>query len=248
MISKIRAVYKEAGIVGLGWRGFSYVYKNAIRTILPVRGPVLYSGITVGFRKIGDSFLLKLYNPPSLNDIPGYEQGLVAALKANVREGDTVVVVGGGLGVTAIIAAIAVAEKGRVECFEGNLQSVNSILSAAAINGVAKRLTVRHAIVGKDIDVWGVLKSSIFINPSELPDCDVLELDCEGSELDILRDMVIQPRVIAVETHGFLGSSTSTVRNILECRGYRVIDLGWAEPRVLDECADRDIKVLVGTR
>jgi hypothetical protein len=85
------------------------------------------------------------------------------------------------------------------------------------------------------------------VHPSELPSCDILELDCEGAEIGILRDMTIQPRVIAVETHGFLGAPTSAARELLEARGYHVQDLGWAEPRVLNACVENDIRVLVGT-
>jgi hypothetical protein len=38
------------------------------------------------------------------------------------------------------------------------------------------------------------------VTPAELPECDVLELNCEGSEIGILRNMTIRPRAIAVET------------------------------------------------
>jgi Methyltransferase FkbM domain len=86
------------------------------------------------------------------------------------------------------------------------------------------------------------------VRPDELPPCDVLELDCEGSEVGILRDMLIEPRIVAVETHGFLGAPTGDVRNVLENRGYQVSDLGFAEPRLETECAKRDIRVLVGKK
>jgi hypothetical protein len=248
LISKLRAVYQRTGLTGLGWRGFSYAYKNLIRPAMPVHSKILYGGIPIDHRKIGDSFLSRLDKPPLLDDIPGYEQALVAALKDNIQKGDKVVVIGGGVGVTATIAAIAVGENGSVKVFEGDMHGVNSVRKTARLSGVGDRITVYHKIVGEEIDVWGSSPSNIVVQPRELPTCDVLEPDCEGSEIGILRDMLIVPRVIAVETHGFLGSPTADVRNLLEHRGYEVRDLGFAEPRLAIECDKFDIKVLVGMK
>jgi hypothetical protein len=67
---------------------------------------------------------------------------------------------------------------------------------------------------------------------SQLPSCDVLQLDCEGAEVGILREMTIQPRVILVETHGVFGAPTNLAASVLEKRGYVVSDRGLAEPRL----------------
>jgi len=247
MIKKLLGVYREAGAGGLLWRLFSYFYKNFVRAILPNGGQILYAGVPVGHRKVGDQLLLKLYNSPDVSDAPGYEQALVTALKTHVVSGDEVVVVGGGLGVTCVVAALAAAETGHVKCFEGDLHGVDAVRRVARLNGVSERITAHYAVVGEAIGVYGNAVATTTMRPSQLPSCDILELDCEGSEIGILRDMTIQPRAIAVETHGFLGAPTATVRDLLEKRGYRVQDLGWAEPRVMSECVKNDIKVLVGT-
>jgi hypothetical protein len=247
-LAKTIQIYKEAGSTAVIWRAVSYFYRNGIRPILPDRSPVLWAGIIVDTRKIGDSLLSKFVYLEQLDDAPDYEQATVTALKANVRRGETVVVVGGGRGITATIAAIEAGRQGHVNCFEGDLGSVKAVLRTGVLNGVRNRLKVDHAIVGKDVDVWGSSKSKEVISAKNLPACDVLELDCEGAELDLLRDMIISPRVIIVETHGHLGSSTNEVHSILKHLGYNVIDLGWAEPGVQDFCIEKDIKVLVGTR
>jgi methyltransferase FkbM-like protein len=247
MISKLLGAYREAGPAGLAWRIFSYFYKKFVRAVLPRGDQILYAGIPVGHRKVGDQLLPKLYNPPDVNDVPGYEQALVSGLKAHVRGGDNVVVVGVGLGVTSVIAALAAAETGRVECFEGDLHGVDAVRRVARLNGVLERITAHHAVVGEAVGVYGNAVATTTIHPTELPSCDILELDCEGAEIGILRDMIIQPRAIAVETHGFLGAPTGAVRELLESRGYHVEDLGWAEPRFLNACVDNDIRVLVGT-
>jgi hypothetical protein len=82
--------------------------------------------------------------------------------------------------------------------------------------------------------------------PSELPPCNVLELDCEGAEVEILRELTIQPRVILVETHGLFGAPTDLVASLLKKRGYIVSDRGLAEPREGDYCTKNDIRVLLG--
>ncbi len=127
MIAKLIEVHREEGFSGLAWRLFSYLYKNFVRAVLPNSGQILYAGITVGHRKLGDRLLLQLYNPPNVSDAPGYEQALVAALRANVKGRDRVVVVGVGLGVTCVVAALAAAENGHVNCFEGDLNGVNAV-------------------------------------------------------------------------------------------------------------------------
>ena len=152
-------------------------------------------------------------------DIPNYEAALIEGLRANVRQGDKVVVVGGGEGVTVVVAAQSVGSDGSVVCFEGNKDSAKNVRTAAARNSVDERVTVEDAIVAKDVHVYGAPKSeksTQLVAPEELPRCDVLELDCEGAEIEILNNLVFLPRVILVETHGIYGASTNDVRKILE--------------------------------
>jgi hypothetical protein len=65
--------------------------------------------------------------PHPLEDIPGYEETLINALRSQVRAGDRVIIVGGGEGITAVVAAKAVGEMGSVICFEGNSWNVRKI-------------------------------------------------------------------------------------------------------------------------
>jgi hypothetical protein len=235
------APHRDPGQAALGWRLFHQVYKKVIRPALPMADPILYAGIPVGHRKVGDARFSR-----DFDDAPGYEQALVTALKADVERGDRVVIVGGGLGVTSVIAAKATGATGHVDCYEGDWRGVTRIRQVARLNVVADRITAHHAIVGKAIAVSGNAAAARSIHPCDMPDCDLLELDCEGSEIGILNDMVIRPAVILVETHGFLGAPTHWVREILEARGYHVDDLGWAEPRFTNACVQNDIRVLIG--
>lgn len=241
MMFRSSGINRETGQAALAWRLLHQVYKRVIRFALPTADPILYAGIPVGHRKTGDARFSR-----DFDDAPGYEQALVEALKVNIRPGDRVVIVGGGLGVTSVIAATAVGAAGHVDCYEGDRRGVTGIGRVARLNVVADRITAHHAIVGEAIAVSGNAAAARAVRPCDLPDCDLLELDCEGSEIGILNDMVIRPGVILVETHGFLGAPTGSVRAILEARGYHVDDLGWAEPRFLDACVQNDIRVLVG--
>ena len=61
---------------------------------------------------------------------------------------------GGGEGVTAVVAAKTVGETGSVICFEGNSSSVRNIKTTAVRNKVSNRVAVEHAVVGKAISVY----------------------------------------------------------------------------------------------
>jgi hypothetical protein len=73
----------------------------------------------------------------------------------------------------------------------------------------------------------------------------VLELDCEGAEIDILQAMIVRPRVILVETHGLYGAPSALVTSLLEQRNYTVSPRGVAESRVQVYCEEHDIRVVL---
>jgi len=125
-----------------------------------------------------------------------------------------------------------------------------SVEKTAALNSVAERVKVECAIVGAAIGVYRNRGEALppVLPATELPACDVLELDCEGAEITILRDMRISPRVALVETHGMLGAPSREVRRALEARGYVVSDLGIAEPDLAEFCEKNDVHVLLGER
>lgn len=176
---------------------------------------------------------------------PNYENALISGLKSCVQENDQVVVVGGGSGVTATIAAQLAAPHGRVICFEGGKDQVEKVRRTATANGVRDRLEVRHAFVGPNDHVYSDTSGAISVPIQDLPVCDVLELDCEGAEIEILAGMTIRPRSIIVESHGLYGAPSSTLRARLEEIGYKVTNLGVAEIDAEDFCIKNDIHVLM---
>jgi hypothetical protein len=250
-MKKVVQSLNNSGLEALSKRIAGYLYRRTIRKLLPTIAVVTYSGIPVSKdRKLFDDKMPGFLIPSHLEDIHDYEQTLIGALQSQVIIGDRVTIVGGGEGVTAVVAAKAVGEKGSVVCFEGNSWNVRKIKATVARNKMSRRLSVKHAVVGEAIAVYGVPDqlSTQVVPPSELPQCDILELDCEGAEIAILRNMTIRPRVIAVETHGVYGAPTRMVTDLLEKLNYAVEEWGIAEPRVSEECEANDIRILVGKR
>ncbi len=107
---------------------------------------------------------------------------------------------------------------------------------------------LRFAAVGEAIGVYGDGEVAPVVAPKDLPECDILEMDCEGAERIILAGMTIRPRAIAVETHRVYGSPTEVVHEALEKLGYAVTDLGIAEPRLAATCIELGVDVLMGQR
>jgi hypothetical protein len=248
MFQKVRNIVQAEGVSGLADRSIAYAYRRGVRPWLPGK-PVHYAGIPICHdRKWGDRLVPITWAPVPRGDEPGFEAGLVAVVKETVRSGDSVVIVGAGLGVTAVFAALRAGPSGKVQCFEGSKQYVSYARQTAARNKVTN-VSVHHAVVAKSIFVYGD-GSDVggAMSPSNLPSCNVLQLDCEGAEVDILRELAIQPRVVLVETHGLLGAPTDLVASLLEKRGYVVSDRGLAEPRLADHCTKNDSRVLLGTR
>jgi hypothetical protein len=248
MFHKVRDIVRAHGMSGLAWQSMAFAYRRGVRPCIPFGEAIHYAGIPICHdRKWGDRIVPTSWVPvEAVADQPDYEAKLVAGLSETIRSGDSVVVVGGGLGVTAVVAALRTGPSGTVQCFEASKKYVGLAQQTAARNRVTN-VSVHHAIVAKSIRVYGSGNDlGIILPPSQLPPCNVLELDCEGAEVDILREMTIQPRVIVVETHGLYGAPTDLVASLLEKRGYVVSDLGVAEPSDSEGCIEVDLRVLLG--
>lgn len=188
------------------------VYDDHVRDRLP-RKIGVYNGIPVRDRALLDV----------TDEQPDYEGALVAAVRWYVTTGDNVVVVGGGRGVSTVSAARATGPTGEVDSFEGGDEQFVLLEETLELNRVDEWTSVHRAVVGNDVDVYGDTRESAMVEPSGLPECDVLVLDCEGAEVGVLDGLQQQPRTIIVETHGFLGTPETEVREVLSHHGYEVV-------------------------
>lgn len=221
---RVRTIYQREGFKTLLYKSLFTIYRQLILTRyeryitprLPQKSAT-YNGVTTKAARLFDSIV-----PGRQRDRPYYESGLVAALKEEVQTGDDVVIIGGGWGVTAVHAANMVGDTGTVTVFEGSASEIETLKETIALNGVNNRVNVYHSVVGKEISLRGDAADANRRQSGDIPSCDVLELDCEGSEVGILENLSISPRSIIVETHGMNGAPPDRIRELLRNNSYTV--------------------------
>lgn len=207
-------------------------YNATLRARLPKQGTYPVATDTV---KMGGPYEKRLfddvtpwrtpYNNPRWGTWENYEPELIETLQSHVQEGDSVVIVGAGRGATTVVAAKATGSSGHVVSYEADPQRVPICRSTVKVNNVSDRVNVKGEVVGEAVHVADMetVNQQSTIGVEELPDCDVLELDCEGAELAILSELQIEPETLIVETHGCYGAPESEVRSLLSKLGYQVI-------------------------
>ena len=192
-----------------------YVYFPGVR-------PPIWNGV-----KIPNSYTVGVipYIPYVANklDYPKSEGGEVNAHKKHTRSGDTVVIVGGGRGVSAVHAAWSSGGNGKVIVLEGSEDYAQIVSDTIRLNDVRDQVDIRQVIVGPANKIYGANVARKSLHPGDLPHCDVLELDCEGAEQQIVVDMNIRPRILIVEIHPKQSNATKTLKEI-SALGYKIAD------------------------
>lgn len=158
--------------------------------------------------------------------IPGIE-----LIRKVVKEGDHVIDIAAGRGVFATVAAL---EGADVTSFEGSQRNVAKAQRTARAQFVEDRITIRHAVVGTTTNIHGPMRGATELSPKNLPTCDVLVLDCDGTEIEILNNMDIKPRAAIVETHPHWDAPTKESEAILRKRGYNITERVSKSPAHLD--------------
>lgn len=239
IVEKVKRALKEGGISLLIKRSANFSYRK-LSIVLPYRYSE-YNNIKVpSHRAFG-----KIVPLVDTEDQPHYEKGIIESLEENMREGDEVVICGGGLGVTAVKSAKLNKNAENVEVFEGSESQIEKIEKTFQENNV-ERIRIHHSIVGEEKNIWGEKGAPSTTPPSELPSCDILEMDIEGSEIKVLKELDIEPRIIIVESHGNLGSPSEEVKNILKEKNYEIKNVNLAEET--DHAKENDIKVITGKK
>lgn len=188
-------------------------YDRLLRPILPYKFAV-FNGVPVsGYSRLFDF----------TDEMRSYKESNVEALRSQVNSGDDVVIIGGGFGVTSVVAARKAGDTGHVVVYEADADRIQTLRETLQINRVEDICDVVHATVGSTVEVAGSMEGAGEITPSELPDCDVLEMDCEGAEAEVIDGLLISPRVIIVETHPEKAASTESIESQLTAHGYRIL-------------------------
>lgn len=193
---------------------YSPIYDRILRNRLPRKYAVLNGVVTKSVR---------LLDP--VDHYPNHKQANIEQIKALVQPDDTVVEIGTGYGACTVWAARKAVE-GHVISYEGSKEMIDVARDAVRVNShvdegdFEDRIEIHHAIVGESEEIWGDQNGAKQMRPDEIPECDVLISDCEGSELDIVSEMDINPRVAIVETHPQKASPTDAVVDELCSKGY----------------------------
>lgn len=193
------------------------IYNTAIRPYIP-RTIGVYAGVPAKSARLLDV----------TKNHPEYKQGLLQSIEAEVDDGDTVCLIGFGRGVSTVYALRAGADE--VIAYEGAREMIEHGRETLAMQDLGTNVQVHHAIVGEGIDIYGTSESAQTVAPSELPECDVLVMDCEGAELSILEGMTRAPPTTIVETHPPKGAADEDVRTLLDGLDYEEIVTKEYEP------------------
>ncbi len=194
---------------------FNTKYKNVYRKKIWKYLPKLKSyGLYNGVKVVGESpawikddriskahrlfdFLVPWSTP---SKIPDFKAKTVNVINDKVEKGDRYITVGGGSAVTAVNAAKIVGREGKVIIYEADEKRCEDIKNTLSLNVENKNYKIVNKYVG---NVYSKNNSSTDgnVNFCEMPSCDVLELDCEGAELEIIKNIKIRPRLLIAELH-----------------------------------------------
>jgi hypothetical protein len=120
---------------------------------------------------------------------PDYEITESKAIRELTEPGDHVVVMGGGFGVTTVVAARAVGADGRVTVFEAVPEMADLVTEALELNDVTATVRLVRAAVAGVTDSsrasFGEAVETVAVD--DMPAADVWSLDVEGAE-----DMILQ--------------------------------------------------------
>ena len=196
MIGKAKTAKKMIKKEGLKYTIKFSLDKMKIRKLFPVTGFYKDNGVKIKPKRLLDKYISNESNQERK------EGGIVKCHQKLTKKGDNVLVIGGGNGVTGVRSAKIVGDEGKVIIYEGGAKSANKIREIIHLNKVKKICTVKHSVVGQKKDVYGGrTKNASYTSAKELPECDILEMDCEGSEIGIMKKMSIKPRAIISEMH-----------------------------------------------
>lgn len=207
----------------VGYRAVQLLYNRTVRQHLPTKYR-LCAGVAVEDIPLFDATA----------NMPEYKHGVLTGIRDAVDAGDTVCIVGGGYGISTIHTARCGA--GQVIAYEAAPEMMEVFGKTLRENYYSEcSVNLRHGLVGPDVHVYGDASGAPRVHPTELPECDLLVLDCEGAELEILRGMDEYPRRMVIETHDERGAPAEDVRAVLEDAGLGVEEREYEPSRDLEK-------------
>lgn len=204
-------------------RRLSEVLDSSLRDYTPVlESSVVFNGVKV--ESESSYRLLDTLTTASSGRKKYYEGAIIDGLEKVAEEGDRVLIVGGGWGVSTVRASQSVGKDGEVITYEGSEKKVRDIERTLNLNETPSELVIRENTVSENYGVWGEETSRETVEPTHLPECDILVLDCEGAEEDIIKGLEQRPRAVIVEVHPEYGVRYEDISTYLVQEGYREVD------------------------
>ena len=250
LIQRIRKKKGEEGIAGVlseaprfCYRHFirdkliKQLYRDRIRPNFNIDKPAVHNSVEIPPEVGEPRGSIDRWLPISLvtTDDPNAEGGEVACHQSLTKKGDTVIIIAAGSGVTTVNAARRCGPDGSVQAYEASESQINMANKVLEANDITNADIV-SGIVGEDIDISGELRDDVEEIPaSELPNCDVLELDCEGAEVSILKGLTQRPRVLIVEVHPRKNAQSLQLPEIVRNMGYEIVEWRSNDGRELTE-------------
>ncbi len=235
-----------SGTTGELYEGLGRLFER-VRPYLPKRRQIRYNSVDVNLFERPLDWLFPAASWRA-RDQPNYDSGTVDGIREQVSEGDTVVIVGGGFGVTTVVAARHAGESGTVLTYEAAEERVRDIRKAAEYDGLSDRISVLHALIERIDKPIGEVGDAPAVPARALPPCDVLVLDCDGPEARILRNLSIEPRAIVANTAGRVGAPAPAGREGLTHLGYPVLSRGVINEECAEFCHENGYYTLTAVR
>lgn len=149
LLRKTKHRYKSEGLSELFKSIVRFVHRRTIRPYLSGER-IEIRGVTIG----GEERKVKKFD--SLLGIGWpqcHKKSNCELVEEHVTEGDDVVVIGGGYGITTVVAARQTAPSGHVLVYEGASEQIDPLRETLELNGVQDVTEVEHAIVGEAVDL-----------------------------------------------------------------------------------------------
>jgi len=183
------------------------IYNSTIRPYIPFRKNKIR-----GFDLRGPDKLLDFSRPGE-----EYEKVQIELLKDHVLPSDHVLMLGAGVGVSALAIASAVE---RVTIVDGSRTQLRVTERNLMENGVDNVDLVR-GVAGEAVHVYNG-EDAPQVDLSEFDGCRVCEMDIEGAELGAIPELPESVEVLIVESHSQYGAPRWRVRRVLEKTGFEV--------------------------
>jgi hypothetical protein len=168
---------------------------------------------------------------------PNFKRTNIELLRNNVKSGDIVTIIGGGRGITSVVAARMAGPNGKLHIYEPDEKRIPIIRETLELNDIETDYEIYNIAIGpvychgREVRKGNEKSDVVSLPPTNLPKSDVLEMDCEGAELAILNNLSIRPRSIIVEAHFHKQfcpySSIDTLQTAMTNLGYSISGHGY---------------------